>query len=437
MSTLPPIKEWEELSIGKSGQLVDRDAQRLHKLAERIKGRLKGRPAVLTRTATPGLKAGQVVGVLTTPSATVEILPKIDAEDDRSLRQSLVRMLAVARKLPIADHDLAPLEIQHENLLEVLIRIFSNRLHSAIRRGLPHRYIDHEDDLPRLKGKLNVKRQFSRNAVRPDRLACAFDEFSPDTPLNRVLKAAVVLLVAVSKSASNQRKLIESLARFDAVSDSPDPLRERVMLDRTNRTFHQLYEMTRLLLAGDWQSTTTGRVEGFSLLFPMNELFEEYIGRSLKFALPSMNVVLQQQSHHAINSPGKRFNLMPDIVVDGNVIIDTKWKRLRPESEKRHFGVEQDDIYQLLAYARAYSAKRVILLYPWHRDLDQQWAGIYQQWRTAGDSTPFDIATVDVSQPKKVVQKTLQSIVTNSESPGIAENNATLVSGSATTIRTN
>ena len=408
MNTLPPIKEWEELSIGKSGQLVDRDAQRLHKLAERIKGRLKGRPAILTRTATPGLKAGQVVGVLTTPGVTVEILPKIDAEDDRSLRQSLVRMLAVARKLPIADHDLAPLEVQHENLLEVSIRIFSNRLHSAIRRGLPHRYIGQEDDLPRLKGKLNVKRQFSHNAVRPDRLACAFDEFSPDTPLNRVLKAAIVRLVTVSKSASNQRKLTESLSRFDVVSDTPYPLHERVMLDRTNRTFHQLYEMAKLLLAGDWQSTTSGRDKGYSLLFPMNELFEEYIGRSLKIALPSAKVQLQHKIHYAINSPENRFQLQPDIVVNGNIIIDTKWKELKPG--ERNLGVAQSDTYQLLAYANAYKAKRVVLLYPWHGELGHN-PGMYRQWRAAGTDTAFDIATVDVSKSVVDVRQTLRQIV--------------------------
>ena len=414
MITLPSIKEWEELSIGKSEQLADRDAQRLHVLAERIKGRLKGRPTVLTRTAKPSLKAGQVVGVLTTPSVTVEILPKIDTEDDRSVRQSLVRMLAVAKKLPIADHDLAPLEVQHENLLEVLIRIFSDRLLSAVRRGLPHRYIGHEDDLPRLKGKLNVKRQFSRNAVRPDRLACAFDEFSPDTTLNRVLKAAVVRLAAVSKSTSNQRKLIESLARFDAVSDTPDPLRERVMLDRTNRTFHQLYEMAKLLLAGDWQSTTSGRDEGFSLLFPMNDLFEEYIGRSLKIALSPRNVKLQDRLRWAIGYPSDRFQLQPDIVVDGNIIVDTKWKELN--LQKKNFNVKQEDIYQMLAYVRAYEAKRAILLYPWHKGLDRE-PGIYKRWRSSGDSTPFDIATVDVSQSKEVVRKTLQKIVDNSEQP--------------------
>ena len=421
MTPTQTVIEWQELTIGKSGSLAVGEAQRVHTLAERISTRLKGRPPVLTRTAKPSLKAGQVVGILTTPDVSVEILPKIDTDDDHTLRKSLIRMLAVSRNLPIADSELARLDIQHENLLEVLIRVFADYLYSAIRRGLPHRYIGQEDDLPRLKGKLNVKRQFSHNAVRPDRLACAFDEFSPDTPLNRVLKAAVVRLVAVSKSATNQRKLTESLARFDGVSDTSEPLRERVMLDRTNRTFHQLYEMARLLLAGDWQSTTTGRVEGFSLLFPMNELFEEYIGRSLKTALPSMSVELQQQSHHAINSPSKRFNLRPDIVVDGNVIIDTKWKRLLPEGEKKHFGVEQADIYQLLAYARAYDAKRVILLYPWHKDMNQEQAGVFQRWRAAGDCIPFDIATVDVSQSKDEVRRTLQRIVNHSEQPGMGE----------------
>lgn len=411
MTPTQTVKEWQELTIGKSGSLADGEAQRVHTLAERISTRLKGRPPVLTRTAKPSLKAGQVVGILTTPDVSVEILPKIDTDDDHSLRKSLVRMLAVARNLPIADSELARLDIQHENLLEVLIRIYSTRLHSAIRRGLPHRYIGHEDDLPRLRGKLNVKRQFSHNAVRPDRLACAFDEFSADTPLNRVLKAAVVRLVKVSKSVSNQRKLSESFARFEGVSDTPSPLRERVMLDRTNRTFHQLYEMARLLLAGDWQSTTAGRVEGFSLLFPMNELFEEYIGRSLKIALAPRNVKLQDKVRYAINFPSNRFNLQPDIVVDGNVIVDTKWKELRPE--KRDFDVKQDDIYQMLAYSRAYSAKRAILLYPWHTGLERE-PGIYRCWQSSGDSIPIDIATVDVTQRNHTVRETLREILLNS-----------------------
>ena len=184
------------------------------------------------------------------------------------------------------------------------------------------------------------------------------------------------------------------------------------MLDRTNRSYHQLYPLAKLILARDWQSTTTGRGEGFSLLFPMNDLFEEFIGRSLKIALPRTSVRLQDKAHYAIESPSRRFQLRPDIVVDdvdGKIIIDTKWKQLRPA--KPNLDVQPADIYQLLAYARAYGANRVILLYPWHKDLDQPSDGIYQRWSSAGDSTPFDIATVDVSKSHVQVRETLREIL--------------------------
>ncbi len=402
------VKEWKDLPIGGDNGITESDAQRLHALAEKATIRLKIPHPVLTRTAKPSLSAGQVVGVLATPRVNLEILPKIDSDDDNTLRRSLVRMLAVAKNLPIADHELAHLDIQHENLLEVLIRIFSNRLLEAVRRGLPHRYLRHEDDLPRLRGKLHVPRQFTRNAVRPDRIACVFDEFSADTPLNRVLKATVVRLLAISKSAANHRILAELLSRFDSVGETDAPLRERVMLDRTNRSYHQLYSLAKLILARDWQSTTTGRGEGFSLLFPMNDLFEEYIGRSLKIALSPRDVKLQHKAHYAIETPKRRFQLRPDIVIDGNIIIDTKWKQLKPGES--NLGVEQSDIYQLIAYAKSYRAKRVVLLYPWHSNLASE-PGIYRQWHTSGLATPFDIATVDVSLPTSEVRRTLREIL--------------------------
>ncbi|MYF00592.1 MAG: hypothetical protein F4234_10580 [Gammaproteobacteria bacterium] len=53
----------------------------------------------------------------------------------------------------------------------------------------------------------------------------------------------------------------------------------------------------------------------------------------------------------------------------------------------------------------------MILLYPWHKDLDQPHAGIYQRWWSAGDSTPFDIATVDVSKSAVEVRETLREIL--------------------------
>ena len=390
-------REWEELT-GKEG-LSERNIQQFHVYAERATRRLK--TTVLTRTPR-GLKAAQVVGILQTPGATLEILPKIDGHGDSSVRRALVRMLAVAWDLDVTHGELTALEIQRNDFLECLIRLFSERLLAAVRRGLPRRYLVHTEDLALLRGKLDVVRQLTHLSVRPDRLACRFDELSENTPLNRVLKAAVSRLARIARSASNARNLTELLSRFEFVGDTSEPLSEPVRTDRTNTSFHGLYRLARFFLSGDWQSTTRGKFEtGFSLLFPMNDLFEEFVGRTMKRTL-GLPVHLQHPGKHALVSEkgGPLFALRPDIVIDaanGPVVLDTKWKRLEPGDAK--IGVKQSDVYQMLAYAHAYEARRLVLIYPWCDGMGNP-GRVVRRWWIPKTTCPLDIVTVDISRPE-------------------------------------
>ena len=70
------------------------------------------------------------------------------------------------------------------------------------------------------------------------------------------------------------------------------------------------------------------------------------------------------------------------------------------ETGEANLGVERSDVYQMLAYARAYRAQRLVLLHPWHEALPEQ--GIIQRWQVAGTSTAFDVACVDVGRPDSV-----------------------------------
>ena len=411
-------REYGCLTVGAGKDLTEKEAERLYTLAERTRRRLHKKPTVLTRTH-GGLKAAQVVGVLAVPGkTTLEILPKIDG-DDGAVRKALIHMLAVAYHLRPADGELASLGTQRRDLLEILIGLFANRLLSAVRRGLPRRYIAYEDDLKLLRGRLNVIRQVTHLAARPDLLACRFDELSEDTPLNRVLKAVVRRLVRVVRTAANARRLAELAARFEFVGDTPDPLREPVRLDRTNTAFHDLHRLARLFLTGDWQSTAGGEATGFTLLFPMNELFEQFIGESLKRALGSGRVRLQDKRYSALiddktaDKPKPLFNLQPDAVIETPVgatelpiVLDTKWKHLTPHEPRCEgtLGVVSSDVYQMLAYARAYGARRLILLYPWHKKLDKK--GGLRTWKVA-ETNPatacrLDVAVVDVGCPDTV-----------------------------------
>ena len=59
--------------------------------------------------------------------------------------------------------------------------------------------------------------------------------------------------------------------------------------------------------------------------------------------------------------------MKPDIVLqrgDRTLILDTKWKRLIPEAQDPKRGISQADVYQMMAYAAAYGASAVVLIYP-------------------------------------------------------------------------
>ncbi|MFW5634527.1 MAG: McrC family protein [Erythrobacter sp.] len=295
--------------------------------------------------------------------------------------------------------------------LEILIDAFATRLLAEVRRGLPRAYVACEDDLPALRGRLDVTRQFTRNAVRPDRLACRFDQLEADTPLMRVMAAAVVFLAGHARSHATRRKLDElrcTLADIPLVPVNRLPWK-RIRIDRTNRRWAALFRLARLLLQRDWQAThhAAKAPEGLTLLFPMNDLFEKYVAALLRRALAGRGMeVVEQGGHRACLGAftgehlehGNVFSTRPDIILrrDGETcaIIDTKWKKLGSDPLDRKHGVSQSDVYQLMAYARLYRTKELMLLYPGRPGEE---AGERARFGIAGGRECLRIASVDVA----------------------------------------
>jgi 5-methylcytosine-specific restriction enzyme subunit McrC len=353
------------------------------------------------------LRAQQVVGVLAAPDISLEILPKIDGLEQDGTRINLVRMLARTLDLKIADGALTPVGWQRHDMLEILIRLFCDKLLDAIHRGLTRRYVRHDDDLPTLRGRNDVKRQFTILAASPHRLASRYSELSADVPLNQILKAAVTRLRTISRALENQRRLNElQFALADVTSLPLEKLAWRqVVLDRTNTAYHDLLQLATALLQGHFQFIGTGEGLGFSLLFEMNRLFEEFIGCTMRHAMrdSGLRVTLQGPKNYALSEVGtneNRFMTKPDIVIHRGhtpvMVIDTKWKRLTGPIDDSKRGVSQSDIYQTMAYAQIYQVKQLMLLYPHHTELGRD-EGTVCNYRFCGtDEVRLTIATISL-----------------------------------------
>ncbi|WP_242140754.1 McrC family protein [Sphingomonas sp. TREG-RG-20F-R18-01] len=368
------------------------------------------------------LRAQQVVGVIAAPGVTCEILPKIEglgASDDAvsrtQIRERLIHMLAVAHDLDLAMGPLTTLGVQRYSLLELLITRFCEMLTDALRHGMPRRYVGHVEDLPTLRGRRDVQRQFTMLAASPQRLACQFDALSSDIALNRLMKAVVTRLAQVSGSVANQRRLRELAYIYADVAAVPaTALRwDEIVLDRTNARWGALRDLARLLLRGDYQTTAHGRAPGFALLFAMNDLFEAYVARMLARALKGsdLHVVAQDRRLFCLSEPdgARRFQVRPDILVrrgtETLLVIDTKWKRIAARIDDPKQGVSQADVYQMMAYGRLYACPQLMLLYPHHGGLHA--AGETGRYRVTGCADALTTATIDIAQGEGIAARLL------------------------------
>jgi 5-methylcytosine-specific restriction enzyme subunit McrC len=417
------ILEWQPIRYGDGDDAIPAyAADRIAAVA--AASRLAGRGGGILEYGRKELRARGVIGVIAAEGCALEILPKIDfpgengAKAKGSVRRRLVHMLAVALDLEIDAGQVTALDWQRETLLEILIRLFSEKLVDAVRHGVPRRYVEHADDLPVLRGRLNITRQFTTLAADPLRLACHYDALTADIALNQIMKAAIVRLIRGARTADNQRRLRELAFAYSDISDVPvSALRwDLVVLDRTNSSWHELLNLSRLLLGERFQSTSVGCSEGFSLLFEMNILFEEYVGRMLKRALAGtdLRVVSQGGRLYCLETddrPGL-FQTRPDILVkrDDKVmqIIDTKWKRIAANIADPKQGVSQGDVYQIMAYGQLYRCPRLTLLYPHYAAANLE-EGIRGAYKINGCSHCLEIATIDVGRSEKLIER-LQKI---------------------------
>lgn len=103
----------------------------------------------------------------------------------------------------------------------------------------------------------------------------------------------------------------------------------------------------------------------YALLFDMNLLFESYVAHFFKKTYQNREVKTQDRQYKLVESHNL-FQLKPDIVMDKNIVLDTKWKLINQES--KNYDLSQPDLYQMYAYGKKYTAENVYLVYPKTKD---------------------------------------------------------------------
>ena len=353
-----------------------------------------------------GLAASKYVGVVTTKRGTVvEILPKIDLggepdPDHETTRCLLLRMLRSWRrfeKVPTLPES-GIRAMRRFPMLEVFVRQFLTNLNTLTRGGLARRYVPVEENLPHLRGRLLFREQIRENLVNQARFYVAHDELSVNRPANRLIHSALTRLTPLVRDTENRRLMQQMRVGFADVprSDNPHADWQRHQVDRSMPHYGPVMQWVGLFLLGHGLVTLSGRHRNLSMLFPMEQVFEDFVTHSFRRYQSDYRVTAQGPQKPLASLDGRdAFMMKPDISLRKGArvafILDAKWKNLDTSFDAPRHGIDQADLYQLYAYAKGYDCNAVALVYPRSQNFRTK-----LQYRLLDDVTllclPFDVA---------------------------------------------
>ena len=345
------------------------------------------------------LQAQNYVGVIQTKDGTtIEILPKIKELENEKLKEILIKMLKTLRNSPFKYFNTANLKASKMPLLEIFISMFLEELSKLIQKGIKSDYVQKEENLKFLKGKLKISEQIKQNSVHKERFFVLYEEFSSDRVENRLIKTTLEYLYKKSKSNKNQQRIREFLFVFDEIKVSHNIKTdfEKIKLNRQMKDYEQVLLWCKTFLLENSFSPYKGNDIAFALLFDMNLLFESYVYDYLKKSSKFENIKNQDKKHHLAYEDEKgKFALKPDIVIDdGKIIVDTKWKIL--SVDKSNQGISQSDMYQLYAYGKKYqNCENLYLIYPKDEVIDGNLYHYYEDKKLPLKILFFDVEELE------------------------------------------
>lgn len=252
------------------------------------------------------LCAEQYVGVIEAGGVRVEVYPKLDAalmheeiideQRSRSVMANLLWLLEVSGYGGLVDAGEASVSECPDSISDLLAWLFARRLRYQLTLGSPHEYVGLRDDLPLVRGRIEFARQATIHFGRPDIIACAWDEFSADTALARLLRCATETLLQRVRLPGAAADLRDALAMLDdaqpmhplqALSDAA-----HIRWSRLNARWRACHDLALAVLQGLGRATHSGAVESFVYLLDMNALFESYCARWIEHRL---RVAVQEQ----------------------------------------------------------------------------------------------------------------------------------------------
>jgi 5-methylcytosine-specific restriction enzyme subunit McrC len=299
------------------------------------------------------VKASSYVGTIVTADVRVLIMPKVGIANFFYLLEASGDPVDIGPA--VFDYD------KTRDLIPSFATFYARHLENALARGIPRAYQGVRESVPGIRGRVDLPAQI-RLAGLPIPAECSFDDFTADTRLNRILRAAAERLLGLGGVTVLSRKALQRLvaALRECGRLRPEDLRSPVVFTRLNEHCRPAERLARMVLANETLQGAAGAAGAGVFLIDMNKAFEQFVAARLARYVAGRLTVSPQETRRL--DAGGKVKITPDLMFGRETVrtvyvADTKYK-----ISADGYGREAD-YYQILAYTTALNLPEGMLIY--------------------------------------------------------------------------
>lgn len=250
-------------------------------------------------------------------------------------------------------------EEEFENALDLCAAILARGVEHQVKRGLGRTYSERTEPLSTLRGRIQVTETVKSGSTMRRQLVCAYDEFLTDTPPNRIVKAAMTLLLACPEvDRARKRSLRRLLPYLTAVADID--LRHadwRIRLGRNDQIYRLLLFICRLVRDGLLMSEEGQRnIPGYFDDQAACRLYERFILEYYRKEHPEVSANAEQVPWAGVGDEAGLLPIMQtDITLrkgDQVLIIDAKYYTNMTQQSYGIRTLHSGNLYQIFTYVK-------------------------------------------------------------------------------------
>jgi 5-methylcytosine-specific restriction enzyme subunit McrC len=299
------------------------------------------------------IKADSKVGFISVQGVQVNVTPRFPI-------YNIFYFLGLLEELKL-DSEKVQISESHD-FLTLLFQSFIHSVTSSTRKGLISGYVNREDSLQVLRGRIDFSRQFKKNPGNYLPIEVTFDDFVEDVPENQILKKGLRISLKYGLQNRSLRNQAQNLLfNFKDVSDIGQvPAWNQ---SRLNSHYWNALRLAELIISGNGFHENTGDVQinGFSI--DMYKVFEDFVAKQLAERINSSDDLLVTQKSLLLDIGGI-YREKPDVIWYRKgkpfQVLDTKYKQPEGETQQRD---SLNDLRQVISYASLLGLKEAHIVY--------------------------------------------------------------------------